>query len=87
MDGYAGYEKTTATLVGCWAHARRKFIEAQTAQPKGKAGKADMALSMIQKIYRLEINLKINLPMININNVRKKPSLCLSSFTVGLKKQ
>ena len=58
VDGYAGYEKTSATLVGCWAHARRKFIEAQTAQPKGKTGKADMALSMIQKLYRLEISLK-----------------------------
>ena len=58
VDGYAGYEKTSATLVDCWAHARRKFIEAQTAQPKGKTGKADMALSMIQKLYRLEISLK-----------------------------
>lgn len=58
VDGYAGYEKTSATLVGCWAHARRKFIEAQTAQPKGKTGKADMALSMIQKLYRIEISLK-----------------------------
>ena len=58
VDGYAGYEKTTATLVGCWAHARRKFMEAKTAQPKGKSGKADMALSMIQKLYRLETSLK-----------------------------
>ena len=58
VDGYAGYEKTSAILVGCWAHARRKFIEAQTAQPKGKTGKADIALSMIQKLYRLEISLK-----------------------------
>lgn len=58
VDGYVGYEKTSATLVGCWAHARRKFIEAQTAQPKGKTGKADMALSMIQKLYRIEISLK-----------------------------
>ena len=58
VDGYAGYEKTSATLVGCWAHARRKFIEAQTVQPKGKTGKADMALSMIQKLYRIEIGLK-----------------------------
>lgn len=58
VDGYAGYEKTSARLVGCWAHARRKFIEAQTAQPKGKTGKADMALSMIQKLYRIEIGLK-----------------------------
>jgi len=58
VDGYAAYEKTTATLVGCWAHARRKFIEAQKAQPKGKTGKADMALSMIQKLYRIEISIK-----------------------------
>lgn len=43
VDGYVGYEKTLATLVGCWAHARRKFMEAKTAQPKGKSGKADMA--------------------------------------------
>jgi len=58
VDGYPGYEKTSARLVGCWAHARRKFIEAQTVQPKGKTGKADMALSMIQKLYRIEIGLK-----------------------------
>jgi len=58
VDGYVGYEKTAATLVGCWAHARRKFKEAKTAQPKGKSGKADMALTMIQKLYRLETNLK-----------------------------
>jgi transposase len=58
VDGYVGYEKTAATLVGCWAHARRKFMEAKTAQPKGKSGKADMALSQIQKLYRLETSLK-----------------------------
>jgi len=58
VDGYAGYEKTQATLVGCWAHARRKFKEAEIAQPKGKTGKANMALSQIQKLYRLEIALK-----------------------------
>lgn len=45
VDGYAGYEKTHATLVGCWAHARRKFVEAQKAQGKGKTGKADVALN------------------------------------------
>ncbi len=27
VDGYAGYHQTDATLVGCWAHARRKFVE------------------------------------------------------------
>ncbi len=58
VDGYAGYEQTSATLAGCWAHARRKFIEAQQAQGKGKTGKADWALNQIQKLYALESKLK-----------------------------
>lgn len=33
-------------------------MEAKTAQPKGKSGNADMALSLIQKLYRLETSLK-----------------------------
>ena len=40
VDGYVGYEQTQATLVGCWAHARRKFMEAKTAQGKKPSGKA-----------------------------------------------
>jgi transposase len=58
VDGYAGYEQTDATLVGCWAHARRKFVEAQKAQGKGKTGKADWAINHIQKLYALESKLK-----------------------------
>lgn len=34
VDGYAGYHKVkNVTLVGCWAHARRKFDEALKALP------------------------------------------------------
>jgi transposase len=58
VDGYAGYQQTRATLVGCMAHARRKFIEAQKAQPKGKTGKADWAVNHIRKLYRIETALK-----------------------------
>lgn len=58
VDGYAGYEQTSATLAGCWAHARRKFIEAQQAQGKGKIGKADWGINQIQKLYALESKLK-----------------------------
>ncbi len=43
VDGYAGYEQTEATLVGCFAHARRKFIEVQRAQVKGKTGRKTSA--------------------------------------------
>ncbi len=58
VDGYAGYHKTQATLAGCWAHARRKFVEAKTAQGKKPSGKADWALNHIQKLYRIETSIK-----------------------------
>ncbi|WP_241155278.1 IS66 family transposase, partial [Pseudomonas viridiflava] len=39
-DDYAGYNALGAQAgverLGCWAHARRKFVEAQKVQPKGK---------------------------------------------------
>jgi len=60
-DGYAGYndvcQQYKLISVGCWDHARRKFKEAQIAQPKGakvKTSKADMALSLINKLYLIE---------------------------------
>ena len=57
-DGYPGYNavcnKNSITRLGCWAHARRKFIEAQKLQPKGKTGKADQGLALIQSLYRIE---------------------------------
>jgi len=58
LMGYDGYEHTNATLVGCFARARRKFVEAKQSQVKGKSGRADWALSHIQKLYRIEIELK-----------------------------
>jgi transposase len=58
VDGYAGYHHAQATLVGCWAHARRKFYEAKIAQGKKGSGKADMALSTNQKMYRIETQIK-----------------------------
>jgi transposase len=64
-DDYAGYHALgnapDITHLGCWAHARRKFIEAQKAAPKGKkakAGKADVALSYIGKLYGIERQVK-----------------------------
>lgn len=57
VDGYAAYDSTGATLVGCMAHVRRKFIEAQKIQVKGKVGRADWAVAHIQKLYRVEAQL------------------------------
>jgi hypothetical protein len=37
VDGYPGYHKVSdVTLVGCWAHARRKYDEALKAAPQAK---------------------------------------------------
>jgi hypothetical protein len=62
-DGYAGYgpvcSKNGLRQVGCFAHARRKFDEALKAQGKNsKAGKASKGLIYIQKLYRIEQQIK-----------------------------
>ena len=62
VDGYEGYQKACDQYdikrLGCWAHARRKFIDAQKLQKKGKTGKADRALAYIQKLYIFEKKVK-----------------------------
>ncbi|MES2824202.1 MAG: IS66 family transposase [Pseudomonadota bacterium] len=62
VDGYAGYnavcQKNAIVRLGCWAHTRRKFVEAQQAQPTKKTGKADQALAYIQQLYRIEQDIK-----------------------------
>ena len=62
VDGFSGYngvcEKNRIHRLGCWAHARRKFIDVQKMQPKGKTGKADQALVYIQQLYRIESDIK-----------------------------
>lgn len=65
VDGYQAYEKTAAILVGCLAHARRKFVEAEQSQPKGKlniGSKIQWALSWFQKIYCIERKIKNKSP-------------------------
>ena len=51
-EAYAAYERAHPEIawVGCWAHARRKFIEAQGENPKA----ARVALKLIGRLYRLE---------------------------------
>ncbi len=58
-DGYSAYDGLhQVTNVGCFAHARRKFMDAKKLQGKGKSGKADNALSKIQKLYGIESRMK-----------------------------
>jgi transposase len=58
-DGYSGYKflenNKNITHVGCWAHARRKFIEVTKAAGKNSSpGNAGTALKYISKIYKIE---------------------------------
>lgn len=57
-DGYSAYNKLARTegitRLACWAHVRRRFVEAVKVQPKGKRGHADLAVAMIGKLYKVE---------------------------------
>tara|TARA_R110001583_G_scaffold92911_3_gene235632 strand:+ start:107 stop:850 length:744 start_codon:yes stop_codon:yes gene_type:complete len=63
-DDYAGYhrigQQKGIVALGCMAHARRKFIDAQkvSPSPKGKISKADMAITMIKALYTIEASIK-----------------------------
>ena len=65
-DGYAGYNQVCRdnpiTRIGCWDHARRKYVEASKAAPAKKKGdkvsKADMAIGKIRKLYLIEEKIK-----------------------------
>lgn len=66
-DGYAGYDKVAQSYGlqhgHCWAHARRKFVEAEKALPKGKKSPAITAiLNEIKKLYALERRIKDSTP-------------------------
>lgn len=54
-DGYEAYDAHAAQhpeviRVGCWAHARRKFVEVQGEDPKA----VRIALKLIGRLYRWE---------------------------------
>jgi len=61
-DGYAGYDGVCKAKgishLGCWDHARRKFIDSVKAAPKAKKSAkpsvAHVAVSKIDALYRIE---------------------------------
>jgi transposase len=59
-DGYDGYnaigEKEGIVHVGCWAHARRRFVEAHKVS--GGEGSAMQAITLIAKLYEIEGRLR-----------------------------
>lgn len=59
-DGYVGYDTYASDhavdLVGCWMHARRRFIE--ITKVTKKAGLAHKAVEIIGKLYKIEAHIK-----------------------------
>lgn len=79
-DGYGAYDiyekKRGVLLLGCWAHARRKFEQALGNDPP----RAEYALAQIGKLYELERKAASdNLTKAQIEKMRKEeayPVLC-----------
>ena len=65
-DGYAGYHNLPEdiTVVGCWAHLRRKFDEALKSLPKGKAKNSSAAqgLAYCTLLFEIEKGLEAETP-------------------------
>ena len=91
VDGYAGYNNLPdVILVGCWAHARRKFDEALKALP-ASAQSASVAakegLDFCNQLFAIERDLKdaSHDERYNIRLVRSR--LVLDAFLEWLKTQ
>jgi hypothetical protein len=60
-DGYQGYnalgEKEKIVHAGCWAHVRRKFVDAK-GNSKGDNSFAHSIISMIKKLYDVETEIR-----------------------------
>lgn len=90
MDGYAGYHKVPdATLVGCWAHARRGFTDALKTvpanSPKPKA--TTEGLNFCNQLYAIERKLKELSPKERHEERLKQSKPVLDAFLTWLKIQ
>ena len=90
-DGYAGYNNlpTEITVVGCWAHARRKFDEAVKSLPKGKAkgSSAAQGLAYCNLLFEIEQGLEGSAPeeRYKLRLKQAKPVLLLFAENIRIK--
>lgn len=93
VDGYAGYDRLSpgVTLVGCWAHARRKFDEALKAMPPSKRSSgpvaAQVGLDYCNRLYAIERSLKGVSPKRRKDQRHKLSEPILSEFKAWLEEQ
>ena len=90
-DGYAGYHSLPPdiTVVGCWAHARRKFDEALKSTPKQEQQHSGAAIGKryCDRLFAIEKRLTA-LPPEDRYNIRREQALpVLDEFLAWLNSQ
>jgi len=89
VDGYAGYEGLTGvTLVGCWSHARRKFMDAINVLPaperKKGATAAHKGLDFCNRLFEIERDLRDVTPEERLAGRKQRSTKVLSEFRAWL---
>ena len=91
VDGYPGYHKVVgATLVGCWAHARRKFDEALKALPDDKQKAAVTAregLEFCNRLFAIEREIHDASPEERLKVRTERSRLVVDEFSAWLRTQ
>lgn len=91
VDGYPGYHKVSGTtLVGCWAHARRKFDEALKALPDDKQKAAVTAregLEFCNRLFAIERDIKDATPEERLKVRMEQSRPMVDAFSAWLRTQ
>ena len=91
VDGYPGYHKlASVTLVGCWAHARRKFDEALKALPDDKQKAAVTAregLAFCNRLFAIEREIRDATAEERLQVRREQSRLVVDAFLAWLRTQ
>ncbi len=91
VDGYPGYHKVQGVkLVGCWAHARRKYDEAIKSAPpetNGLATTAGQGLAYCNQLYTIEHDLAEVSPEERCSERQKRSKPVLDAYYAWLKQQ
>lgn len=86
VDCYAGYNKlpSNITLVGCWAHARRYFVDTYKALPQDAVDKkstlAYKGIEFCDSLFDVERSLKEKTPQERMENRQKLSQPILDQF-------
>lgn len=91
VDGYPGYNGLPdIVLVGCWAHARRKFTEALQALPESAATtavKAKEGLAFCNNLFDIERDLQDVSPQERYKKRLERSQPVLEAFLAWLQEQ